>query len=325
MNPKSSYQVFIAIPFDGAMLPMYERILKDLKGKFQERFNFIYGNNRVIQPTPHLEIDLFKNQNNDLLEQFLFNIKSSDIIVADLTNNNPNVHVELGIAITLNKNIFRVSGRNLTEIGSDIRGYEVNKYSDEKDLREQIDKYLDTFLSVKELPLSEKAGHFYKLDFPQETKIKHEEGKTTIPIVPIVKMRDGALKVKFKFEMVESEIDWFGIYFRYGTPNPWMGGYLLYIRQNGNLELAELPSVKVLLVKQYRRLEYNEEHILQFGVDGDDLVACLNNNLEDCFKIKGLNNQSIGNVAISCYNSAVSFKQVETVVRDTVNFDIFLL
>ena len=170
MNPKSSYKVFVAIPFDGAMLPVYKMILNRLEGEFGGRFCFIYGNN-PIKPTSHLEIDFFKNQNNDLLKQFLDNIKSSDIIVADLTNNNPNVHVELGIAITLEKNILRVTGRDLTEIASDIRGYENSKYNNPDELYNIIKKYLKLFLSIKDLPLSEEAGRFYRVDWSRENKI----------------------------------------------------------------------------------------------------------------------------------------------------------
>ena len=136
-------------------------------------------------------------------------------------------------------------------------------------------------------------------------------------------MRDGAIKVKFRFEEVGEEIDWFGIYFRFGLPNPWLGGrsYLLYIRKNGELEIVELPEVKPLGKKQYSTLNYHDEHILQFGIDGDDLVACIDN-VEDFLKIDGkLTYQSPGNVAVGCYDSTVSFKQVESVVRDTVNFD----
>lgn len=164
MNPQSSYRVFIAMPFDGSMLPMYQKIVKKLKLNFcRERFDFIFGNEAPIKSKRPLTVELFKNQNIDLLEQFYLNIRSSDVIIADLTNNNPNVHVELGIALTLNKNILRVSGRDLSELGSDVKSYDTRRYRNEEDLRNQIENYLHIFLSIKELPLSEKAGDFFKL------------------------------------------------------------------------------------------------------------------------------------------------------------------
>ena len=55
-------------------------------------------------------------------------------MIADLTNNNPNVHVELGIALMQNKNILRVTGRSLSEVGFDIRQLELRPYGDEETL-----------------------------------------------------------------------------------------------------------------------------------------------------------------------------------------------
>jgi hypothetical protein len=201
------------MPFDGSMLPMYEKIVRNIKHTFGERFKFIFGNEEVIKSRRPLTMELFKNQNIDLLEQFYFNIRSSDIIIGDLTNNNPNVHVELGIALTLNKNILRVSGRDLGELGSDVKGYETRRYRNGNELRSQIEKYLRIFLSIKELPLSRKAGHFYKIQFYGEQPIKHGL------VIRVTSMRDGALRVKFKFKKGEQE-DWFGVFIRSSLPNP---------------------------------------------------------------------------------------------------------
>ena len=43
--------------------------------------------------------------NTELYKQFVSEIYKADIIIADLTHNNPNVHVELGIALQMNKNM----------------------------------------------------------------------------------------------------------------------------------------------------------------------------------------------------------------------------
>lgn len=316
VNLQSCYRVFVALPFDGSMLPMYEKIRRELTHTFQKRFEFIWGNDDPTQSRRPLTIELFKNQNIDLLEQFYFSIRSSDIIIADLTNNNPNVHVELGIALTLNKNILRVSGRDLGELGSDVKGYDTRRYRNEKELRNQIEKYFRIFLSIKELPLSKKAGRFYKIQFYQEQQIKHGE------IMRIISMRDGALKVKFKFKKAKKE-DWFGVFLRSSRPNPWMGGYLLYVRKDGSLELAGLP-VNILKKKKYAPLKDNEEHTLHLGIDGDVLAAYLDGNSKNCLRIRDLDDQSSGDVYLSSHGreSTIVFKEVETVIRDTVNFDL---
>ena len=89
MEIQSSYRVFFAFPFDSAIKPMYERIMTDLKTRCKERFQFLFGNSSVIEPSPKfLKYQMFKEQNTDLLNQFLSNIKSCDVVVADLTYNN---------------------------------------------------------------------------------------------------------------------------------------------------------------------------------------------------------------------------------------------
>jgi hypothetical protein len=320
MNVGETHQVFFAIPFDAATKPMYERILKSLKKKFDGSFKYIYGNSSVIEPSPKfLKIHFFKKQNNDLLKQFLSNIKTSDIIVADLTYNNPNVHVELGIAITLNKNILRVSSRNVIEVGSDVRGYEVNHYSNENNLREKIENYLEQFLSIKTLPLSKKAGPLYAIHIRKTEALEHTNG--AFPVRYLSSMRDGALRVKFKFISAKSNMDWFGIHFRYGSQNPWATpGYLLYVRKNGMLELAELPNVRLLKRRKYPALRLNQNHILEFTIDGSNLSAYLDNQLNKQLKIKDLNIQSPGNIALGCYRSEITVSKAETVCRDTIEW-----
>jgi hypothetical protein len=329
----SYYKVFFAFPFDATTTPMYKGILKTLKKRFPH-FEFIFGNSSFIKPTPKfLKIHLFKKQNNDLLKQFITNIRSSDIIVADLTYNNPNVHVELGIAISLNKNILRVSSRNLSEVGSDVRGYEVNNYSYEKALRKRLEDYLNQFLDIKELPLSRKSGPLYSVHFLKAEPIEHERIREIpkgglppgagLPFkrVPGFSMRDGALRAQFQFRSAEKGEDWFGVYFRYGSENPWAGGgYLLYLRKNGMLELAELPNVRILRRKKYPALDLNRNHTLQFKVDGSNLVAWLDRKVRKCLETKKLNIQSPGRVAFGCHGSKVTFSHAETVCRDTINF-----
>jgi hypothetical protein len=81
-----------AFPFDPAIRPMYERIMTHLKAKYEDRFQFLFGNSSIIEPCPpFMKYEMFKKQNTDL-NQFLSNIESCDVVVADLTYNNPNVH-----------------------------------------------------------------------------------------------------------------------------------------------------------------------------------------------------------------------------------------
>jgi hypothetical protein len=323
MNKTGSYTVFVAIPFDIATKSMYESILQHLNDRFGKRLQFIFGTETVIGPSPdYSNIETFKVQNRDLLQQFYLRIVSSDIIVADLTHNNPNVHVELGIAISLSKNILRVSGRDLVELASDVRGYVVNKYLDASDLTLKIQSYLDRFLMIKDLPLSEQAGQYYKVSYPEETVIGEEgEAAPYSSWTPsVLAMRDGEIKVKFKFCWTWSDGDWCGVFLRSGYDNPWSNGYLVNIRKNGSLELTMMPSVTILARRQYNSLQIDNEYTLHVKIDGSNLIASLDDDFRDSLVFNDLSMQSPGYVALGCYRSKVSFRECQSVCRDTIDF-----
>jgi hypothetical protein len=316
MKIQSSYRVFFAFPFDPAIRPMYERMMAHLKAKYKDRFQFLFGNSSIIEPCPpFMKYEMFKKQNTDLLNQFLSNIESCDVVVADLTYNNPNVHVELGIAISLKKNILRVSGRTLTKIGSDVRGYEIHNYSTEGDLEKRVENYLEQYISIKELPLTREAGPFYILSFPEDKDLKQGE---YIPTKAA--FRDGAVKVKFRFKNAESGVDWFGIFFRQTHASPWLGGYLLYVRKNRSLELVDLPNVGLLKKKDYGEIGLETTHTIQFAVDGSRFRACLDDKVDDCLETDNLKFQSYGYFGLYCFKTEVTFSSVESVCRDTIGF-----
>lgn len=326
MSREYFYRVFLAIPFDAATKSMYESVLEHLKSKYVAQFQFVLGTNTVIQSSPNFAtIETFKVQNRDLLEQFYLRILSSDIVIADLTHNNPNVHVELGIAISHSKNILRVSGRDLVELGSDIKGYEVNKYTDPSSLRSMIESYLDRFLDIKRMPLNEHQIPYYKILFPKEQTIGEENpGNAIAPSSwltgPLFAMRDGEIKVKFRFAWTELDEDWFGIFLRSGQENPWNGGYLVNVRKNGSLELTMMPAAAILVPKHYDALEIDKEHTLHTKIDGSNLVASLDEDFTDCLKFGNLTIQSYGFVSLGCFRSKVIFKEFQAINRDTIEF-----
>ena len=97
-------------------------------------------------------------------------------MVADLTHNNPNVHVELGIALVENKNILRVTGRSISELGFDIQNLEVFQYKNEDELAKKIIAYLDTFFRIKQLPISKNFAPLYcEEPFPIQLKACEKE------------------------------------------------------------------------------------------------------------------------------------------------------
>lgn len=65
---------------------------------------------------------------NNILNDIVSGIVSSDLIVADLTGANPNVYYELGIAHALNKNVILLT-QDIEELPFDLRSYRVVSYS----------------------------------------------------------------------------------------------------------------------------------------------------------------------------------------------------
>lgn len=247
---KLSHKLFFAIPFDSATKNLYNRVCNTIRRLYPD-ITTVIGNNEVGPLPRYSDIASFKAQNRELTKQFVHQIRDADIIIADLTHNNPNVHVELGIALIENKNILRVTGRSVTELGFDIRNLEVSQYKDQKELTKTITNYLDIFLEIKKLPITDQFPQLYFKE-PELIKLrafdKHQDKLDIQSNCPDgFKIRDGAVKAEFEILNAKTPGDWFGIYLRVGM-HFLMGGYLVYVRQSGLLEMAVYPGPQVLRV-----------------------------------------------------------------------------
>jgi len=118
----------------------------------------VTGNKFVGTSEIYSKITSFKRQNEDLHKQFLTDIIKAHVVIADLTNANPNVHFELGMALAMNKNILRVTGRSVESLSFDTRNLETCAYKDFNDLFEKIKIYLDVFFQIKDLHYDKEYG-----------------------------------------------------------------------------------------------------------------------------------------------------------------------
>src|SRR6266513_1648427 len=166
---KPSFRIFFAIPFDAATKETHDWVSNNLIERYPT-LSTITGTKEVGPSQAYSDIATFKTQNSDLHDQFVSQIQNADVVVADLTHNNPNVHVELGIALSKNKNILRVVGRPVTELSFDIRNLEVRRYSSETDLLKILTGYLDTFFKIKRLPISRKFPALFRSEALLELK-----------------------------------------------------------------------------------------------------------------------------------------------------------
>ena len=254
---KNEYKIFFAIPFDNLIVERYENVRRDLTNNFSNKgykLVTIIGNKQVGPSQKYLDVISFRAQNTELQKQFFKDIADSDIIIADLTNNNPNVHIELGIALVLNKNIFRVTGRSVKELGFDIQNLEVHAYAGEKDLLSKIQGYLETFLMIKKLDFSSEYKDLYKkLDQLIVLPGTKEEVKENLLYwtskINDPPFRDGAIKLKFKFLNNHNLDSWLGVYFR-SSREFLSDSCLLYIRKNGSVELGIYPGPVIIDKRQ---------------------------------------------------------------------------
>lgn len=314
---KSSHKLFFAIPFDSATRKLYEKVSLTIRNRYPD-ITTVIGNQEVGPSPRYSDIASFKAQNRELTKQFVNQIRDADIVIADLTHNNPNVHVELGIALMENKNILRVTGRSVTELGFDIRNLEVYQYKDENQLTKTITDYLDLFLEIKKLPITNQFSQLYfkeprLIELRALQKQVEFDAQSNCP--PDFKMRDGAVKAEFEILNAKTPNDWFGIYFRVGV-NLLMGGYLVYVRQNGLLEIAVYPGPQVLQAVNIGQPTSGRQ-VLTIEFENDYAEAQIGSVQ---LKISNLSQQTIGQIFPAAWNADVDLRSFEMICRDTIDW-----
>lgn len=325
---KKDYKIFFAIPFDSVTKEFYEKYITNEIEKFYKSKGYniitIIGTQQVGLSQEYFDVLTFKAQNTEMQKQFLLSILESNVIIADLTNNNPNVHIELGVALTLSKNILRVSGRPTKELGFDIQNLEVYIYRDREDLLEKIKKYMDMFLKIKNLPFSSEYGDLYYIIPNSKTLPLNEDDAKQDKNRNIVwlgedtgfRFRDGAMQYKFKLKYFLNATSWFGIYFR-ASVNIFDASYLIHIRQNGSIELAIYPGPKVVIFdKLDKSINENDEVNVLLEIENDHFNLKVNNKN---IYYKGLKHQDSGLIRLASWQCCVEFSKFEMINRDTIN------
>lgn len=108
MNKKNA---FVIMPFSEDLSDVYDFLIRD--GLEASGYDV-------------KRADDIRSQNN-ILEDIVTGIVKSDLIVADLTDSNPNVYYELGIAHALQKNVILIT-QDIDELPFDLRSYRVICY-----------------------------------------------------------------------------------------------------------------------------------------------------------------------------------------------------
>ncbi|MFC1643654.1 hypothetical protein ACFL1F_01065 [Chlamydiota bacterium] len=329
MKIKRSYKLFFAIPFDCETKSIYDDIIKKLHNKYGSgKLTCVVGNKQIGPSRSHDRIETFKMQNSELFMHFVKQIRYANIVIVDLTDNNPNVHVELGIALFYNKNILRVTRHSYEKLAFDVRNYEVSQYKKQGELFNTIEKYLNIYFKIKDLDFKKQNSplHYYSPKkkhlkcWKNEDEKKNTNGKLARGMTEF-QMRDGKVSVTFKITDQKKNDDWFGIYLRVGSMGPFHRSCLVYIRKNGKIEIATYPGPKTVKEAQLHEKSILGDKTLVVELDGNWIRASVDDvQLEHSL----LDVQSQGEVMFACWNSNAEFWNTQIVCRDTIEtFDKF--
>lgn len=85
-----------------------------------------------------------------IMDKILDSIKGSDFIIAEVTEHNPNVYYELGIAHAFGK-IVVICTKDVSSTPFDIKDLNHIVYRDIVDLREKLTRRLDSFIQMNEI------------------------------------------------------------------------------------------------------------------------------------------------------------------------------
>lgn len=123
---------FVIMPFNDKLNPIYESIIKPVL--------------KDLKYNPLRADEIFTSK--PIIEDIWQNIKKSKFLIADLTDRNPNVFYELGLAHALSKEVILLT-QNLNDIPFDLRHYRIIVYQDSISGADKLKSTLKGF--IKEL------------------------------------------------------------------------------------------------------------------------------------------------------------------------------
>ena len=113
---------------------------------FERALDWVYDD--LIKP-PFEDADYLVTRADDIVSQqnilrdVVAGICEADVVVADLTNTNPNVYYELGLAHALEKQVVLLS-QDVNKVPFDLRSYRILEYGSRFDAFDEAKKRLET-------------------------------------------------------------------------------------------------------------------------------------------------------------------------------------
>ncbi len=90
-----------------------------------DQIQFCFSENKLEFEIIRADLELHNQQNIDRIHSC---IKEADLIIADLSGNNPNVYYELGYARALCKEVIQIRDSNTAKLPFDVSGYNTPTY-----------------------------------------------------------------------------------------------------------------------------------------------------------------------------------------------------
>lgn len=114
---------------------------------FTTSLNFVYGTIREVVTQKEFQCHRVDDSSTSkpIIEEIKKWLAKADLIIADLTNVNPNVYYEVGYADALNKKLILVAQEG-TVLGFNISHIRTLFYADPEDLRKKLKKAIDETL-----------------------------------------------------------------------------------------------------------------------------------------------------------------------------------
>ena len=303
-------KIFAVFSWDPLVKNLYEKVLD----KYKSKWDIQYGSKKICIDNEKTEIEEFVNRNKTLFNIFADGIKECDIFIADITDLNANVLIELGVAIRENKNTVILTRNELNTLPFDIKHRHIYQYKNEEDLIDIIKKNLDIFLKIKS----------QTFDKPINGMIYKEKGgeisSSGWGINPIKFNRPlKNVKIKIDFLIEETTNHWFGIILRCKS-HPHRSSILINSRHNGNTDVTLYPGEGVVKREEsfFEQHDGNSFRKLQIKLDETQLTIT---NLETNRNIRltNIENQDFGQIYIAVYSAKAKYKNLQLINLDTIN------
>ncbi len=324
---KNKTGIFIAYAWSAPMKIIYEPIIETL----ENQWDIFQGPELITQPSEQGEVERFRKRNKQLFDCFAEGIQKADIFIADVTELNPNVMIELGIAIKLNKNVLILSGVSKDKIPFDISGLHIDFYRNKEDLEKRINDFLDIYIKIKGMTFDAPVhGSYYHSDSdmissPKECITSNLRTKKINPYtiqapnVTIPRLKD--LKIYVKFRIIEKfdDSDWFGLLLRAPMNLDYepvkQGAILVYSRYNGCTDLIQYPDSTVIkTTKTNKPHDCKNYRTLNIELSGNRLIV---NGEDNSLQFDEIKISQFGYLHLACFRSSVEIKDLKVLNIDT--------